>query len=248
MSVYTDFKEEVNDSEIQMLPLDQIKMNDDNFFDISEIENLKESILEDGLFHNIVVNRLDDGTYELISGERRYTAFESLFKSGYKDFAKIPARIMKLDKNNELLALVSANSTTRELTNYERLSSFSLLFYVYSDQYGKGITETMKLVGDKLNISLTHAKRYKKITDTKEVMEYAQINPNATISELYNRATSKLKITKIEVSKQDKFTNSILSVKKQIAKNGDSLEYNDTLINEIDKYLLEYAPEIIEEM
>lgn len=248
MSVYTDFKEEINDSEIQMLSLDQIKVNDNNFFDISEIENLKESILEDGLFHNIVVNRLDDGTYELISGERRYTAFDSLYKNGYKDFAKIPARIMKLDKNNELLALVSANSTTRELSNYERLSSFSLLFYVYSDQYSKGKTETTQMVGEKLNISLTQAKKYKKIVDCKDVMDYAAGHPNTKITDLYNRATSKLKISKVEVSKQDKFTNSILSVKKQIDKHGGSLEYNDTLINEIDKYLFEYAPHIIEEM
>ncbi|MFV0499645.1 MAG: ParB/RepB/Spo0J family partition protein [Bacilli bacterium] len=248
MSLYESFKEETNDSEIKMLALDEIKVNENNFFDITEIENLRESILEDGLFHNIVVNRLGDNSYELISGERRYTAYKSLYDSGKKDFAKIPARVMKVDKNNELLALVSANSTTRELTNYERLSSFNILFYVYSDQYGKGKTETMELVGNKLNISLTQAKKYKKIVDSKDVMEYASNNPNVKITELYNRATSKLKISKVEVSKQEKFTNALLSIKKQIDKNGGSLEYNDTLIHEIDKYLLEYAPHVIEEM
>lgn len=249
MSLYESFKEEVvSDSEIKMLPLDQIKTNENNFFDITEIENLKESILEDGLFHNIVVNRLGDNSYELISGERRFTAFKSLLGDGCKDFANIPAKVVKLDKNNELLALVSANSTTREISNYERLSSFNMLFYIYSDQYGKGKTETIELVGNKLNISLTQAKKYKKIVDNKDVMDYASNNPKVQITELYNRATSKLKISKPQISKQEKLTNALLSVKKQIDKNGGSLEYDDTLIHEIDKYLIEYAPQVIEEM
>lgn len=249
MSLYNNFKQEVTDSEIQMLALETIKVNEKNFFDITEIENLKESILEDGLFHNIVVNKLSEDNYELISGERRYTAFKSLLEdNGLNDYSKIPAKILKLDKNDEMLALVSANSTTRELSNYERLASFKVLYEIYELQYQKNIKDTLLLVGEKLNLNISQSKKYKKIVDNTDVMSYAATNPNSTITELYNRATSKLKLNKTTVSKQEKFTNSVLAVKKQIEKNGSTIEYNDTLIFEIDKYLLEYAPDNIEEL
>lgn len=50
--------------------------------DTSQLNELKESIRQRGLFHPPVMSRLEDGTLSLAIGERRFRAIESLAKEG----------------------------------------------------------------------------------------------------------------------------------------------------------------------
>jgi len=80
-------------------------------FDLSAMEELKKSILENGLIQPITVRRTDTDKYELISGERRLRA---CIEIGYRD---IPAYIIKVDSEESMLAMALIENIQREKLN-----------------------------------------------------------------------------------------------------------------------------------
>ena len=79
-------------------------------FDLDAMEELKKSILQNGLIQPVTVRRLD-GNYQLISGERRLKACIDIV---YKD---IPAYIIKVDSDETMLALALIENIQRESLN-----------------------------------------------------------------------------------------------------------------------------------
>ncbi len=91
-------------------------------FEPEALDELKRSILENGLIQPITVRRAENGGYELISGERRLRACSDI---GYRE---IPAYIIKVDSAEGMLALALIENIQREELNaievaqaYERL-------------------------------------------------------------------------------------------------------------------------------
>lgn len=80
-------------------------------FEPEALDELKKSILSNGLIQPITVRRTDDNKYQLISGERRLKACIGI---GYKD---IPAYIIKVDSNEAMLALALIENIQREKLN-----------------------------------------------------------------------------------------------------------------------------------
>ncbi len=75
--------EEINDAKANKLvfiPIDRLVPNRNNSSELFVDDSLKESIKQIGLNVPLDVIELDDGRYEISSGERRYTAFLSLLK------------------------------------------------------------------------------------------------------------------------------------------------------------------------
>lgn len=79
-------------------------------FEPDKLNELKKSILENGLIQPVTVRRLN-GTYELISGERRLRACKDI---GYKE---IPAYIIKVETKEAMLALSLIENIQREELN-----------------------------------------------------------------------------------------------------------------------------------
>lgn len=67
-------------NKLVFIPIGMLVPNKMNSFELSVDDSLKESIREIGLNVPLDVIELDDGRYEISSGERRYTAFLSLVK------------------------------------------------------------------------------------------------------------------------------------------------------------------------
>jgi len=80
-------------------------------FDPVALNELKMSILENGLIQPITVRRAEDNQYELISGERRLRACIDI---GYKE---IPAYVIKVDTKEAMLALSLIENIQREKLN-----------------------------------------------------------------------------------------------------------------------------------
>ncbi|HSD62612.1 MAG TPA: ParB/RepB/Spo0J family partition protein [Ignavibacteriaceae bacterium] len=74
-------------------------------------EELKKSILSNGLIQPITVRRIPDNRYQLISGERRLKA---CIEIGYRD---IPAYILQVDKEETMLAMALIENIQREKLN-----------------------------------------------------------------------------------------------------------------------------------
>ncbi|MCX7771946.1 MAG: ParB/RepB/Spo0J family partition protein [Clostridia bacterium] len=104
-----------NQFEVRHIPLDQIVPSTKNAYGIRDIEELGASIEMVGLQHNLVVKPNGNGLYELISGERRYHALKLI------GWATAPCKIERQPDNlMDELRLIMANSTARELTDYEK--------------------------------------------------------------------------------------------------------------------------------
>jgi len=92
-------------------------------FDQEKLEELKASILENGVIQPITVRRQKDGMYEIIAGERRLRA------SVLTGLERIPAYIMDVTSDAEMLELALVENLQREDLNaieearaYQRLT------------------------------------------------------------------------------------------------------------------------------
>lgn len=80
-------------------------------FDPQALDELKQSIELKGIIQPITVRRTSDGHYELISGERRFRASTEL------GLATIPAYIIEVDSDEEMLELALVENLQREHLN-----------------------------------------------------------------------------------------------------------------------------------
>lgn len=96
------------------IPVNQVSPNPFQprmFFEPEALEELKKSILSNGLIQPITVRRKGKTQYELISGERRLKACVEI---GYRD---IPAYIIKVDTDEAMLAMALIENIQREKLN-----------------------------------------------------------------------------------------------------------------------------------
>ena len=107
----------LNTLEIVNVKCSQIKTNDENFFEVTNVDELAESIELIGLQQPLVVTKSSNG-YLLIAGHRRFSAIKSL------GWETVPC-IISSQANSELetLALIQTNTQTRELTYAERIEA-----------------------------------------------------------------------------------------------------------------------------
>jgi ParB/RepB/Spo0J family partition protein len=104
-----------------LLPLEQIQLDknnprkinaeDPNF--IQQLESFAETIKGIGVIEPIVVKRIGDDMYELLSGERRYRACKLL------NLATIPSVIRSYDENDEVFVKVVENVARESLSDME---------------------------------------------------------------------------------------------------------------------------------
>lgn len=80
-------------------------------FEPEAFEELKKSILSNGLIQPVTVRRITPFRYQMISGERRLKA---CLEIGYKE---IPAYIIKVDSDEAMLALALIENIQREKLN-----------------------------------------------------------------------------------------------------------------------------------
>lgn len=114
----TEKKEEVNPEVnieiITRLPVDKIDPNPfqpRNNFDKESLEELKKSILKNGLIQPITVRRTDSDRYQLISGERRLRVFQEL------NYPTIPSYILQVASEELMLAMALIENIQRERLN-----------------------------------------------------------------------------------------------------------------------------------
>ena len=124
----------VSPDEIKQIKLTNIKIHPDNIYNKNDTEEalyeLAQNIKENGLMHNAVVTRRpgEEG-YILLSGERRFKAYNLLYnrakeagdKKEMKKYSYLPCKIINISvkeenlrRNAEQLYLDTANVFTRE--------------------------------------------------------------------------------------------------------------------------------------
>ncbi|XZH96541.1 ParB N-terminal domain-containing protein [Clostridium perfringens] len=186
---------------VEYIDIENIKRNEKNFYDIVDVEELAEDIKLNGLNHNLVVRKLDNGQFELISGERRYTALSKLVKEGNKTFALVPCKVIEANDIDAEIILIQANAQTRELTEVEKLKQVQRLKELYKDKKAKGEKvpgKIREIIANDLKLSPTQVGRYEKINSSlipelKTVLEKGNLTI-ANASEFANLSEDNQKI------------------------------------------------------
>jgi len=109
---------------VNEIPLKQIETNPfqpRTYFDEQSLEELVLSIREHGIIQPITVRRVEEGRYQLITGERRYRA---AFKAGLK---KIPAFVRQAEDDNMLELALVENIQREDLDAIEVAISYQRL-------------------------------------------------------------------------------------------------------------------------
>ncbi len=127
--------------DVALIEHDRIRPNPENqkIYVIGNVDALKADILANGLRQPLEVIPAGDGGYILLGGERRWTALGQLVTEGQERFARVPCIVRESHgADDDLLALITANSTARELTDGERLAQYEALKRIYEKKKASG--------------------------------------------------------------------------------------------------------------
>ena len=115
-------------SSINEIPLSQIHPNPNqprHEFDAETLQELADSIREIGIIQPITLRKMDDGTYEIIAGERRWRA------SQMAGLQSIPAYIRTADDENVMEMALIENIQRQDLNAVEIALAYQHLLEQY---------------------------------------------------------------------------------------------------------------------
>ena len=144
----------------------QIIVNEKNFYGMREIEELAESIKMCGLLHNIVVNELSDGQYLLISGERRFKAYYSLYQEDESKYKMIPCKVLNIEDEDLKQWYLMEGNKQRTKNDYEIMEEVKQRQEYYEKLKSKGYKfgkKTRALISEDIGISETQVQRFKAV-------------------------------------------------------------------------------------
>ena len=117
-------KEKQNETEkIVMLSQSVLIDFEDNPFKVifdDKMNDLIESIKENGVLTPVIVRRIDDGNYEILSGQRRVAACRLL------NIDLIPAIVKDISYDDAAILLVDSNLQREELLFSEKAFAYKL--------------------------------------------------------------------------------------------------------------------------
>ena len=205
-----------NNFNVQYIDIKDIERNKKNFYEIVNVDELAEDIKMNGLNNNLVVRKLDNGKYELISGERRYTALTQLVEQGNEIFALVPCKVIEANDIDSEIILIQANAQTRELTEIEKLEQVKRLTELYKTKKKNGEKvpgKIREIIANDLKLSPTQVGRYERINknlipELKEILEngnltIANASEFSSLSENNQKVILEIINNKVEISKEE---------------------------------------------
>jgi ParB-like chromosome segregation protein Spo0J len=113
---------------IKMIDVDELHESGSNFFDMSRIEELAETIYEQGgVMENLIVTPREEGGYEIISGHRRTAAVRELLRQDKRVGRVLPCLVRNYaDEDEKQIEIILMNVSARILTNAEMWKSYEI--------------------------------------------------------------------------------------------------------------------------
>ena len=129
---------DININEIDDFPDHPFKVIDNE-----EMQNMKNSIIENGVLVPVLVRQKDDGRYEMISGHRRK------FASQLAEKETIPCIVRNLSDDEATIIMVDSNMQREEILPSEKAFAYKMKLEALSHQ-GKRNDLTSSQLGTKL--------------------------------------------------------------------------------------------------
>jgi ParB family transcriptional regulator, chromosome partitioning protein len=178
-------------------------------FDPITLEELKKSIIANGLIQPITVRRITGNQYQLVSGERRLRAYADI---GYKE---IPAYIIKVDSDEIMLALALIENIQRETLNpievskaYKRLmDECHLTQELIADRVGKDRTT----IANSIRLLKLPEKIQNCLVDESITAGHARALINLPAEELQLYALERILVENLSVRKVESLVKKLIS-------------------------------------
>ena len=153
-------------TQAEYLPIEKLKPFEGHPFyvkDDDDMEQLTESIRQQGVLNPIMVRPLDTGEYEVISGHRRLHACK---KAGIE---MIPAFIYSMDRSEAVVAMVDSNLHREKLLPSEKAFAYKMKMDAMkhqgtSSQLGTK-QRTDSLIAEQIGESRNQIHRYIRLTN-----------------------------------------------------------------------------------
>lgn len=155
--------------EIKQIDVNLLVEHPDNFYDVSDVTELKQAIvMAGGVRQNLIVEPIDSGKYRIVSGHRRCKAVKELLDEHAGIPSTVPCEI-ETDPNIAQLLLITTNSSTRKLTAWERIEQYTQLesLYRYFKAQNKLQGRKREALAKLLQEGPTNVARLKVISDNK---------------------------------------------------------------------------------
>lgn len=208
----------MNEKTLQMIDIEYIVPNSSQprtHFDSEAINELAQSIKENGLIQPIVVRPIELGQYEIVAGERRFRACQKAMLSS------IPCIIEDYDDVKLAQVAIIENIQREDLTPIEEATAYQKLI----EAYGYTQNEIANQVGKKQS---TIANKLRLLNLPKKVQDAVK---NKEITERHARALLSLP----DASSQIKTLN-------KVVKQGLTVKQTEDLINKDKKEKIKRAP------
>lgn len=144
--------------EIAKLDIHPNNVRGDQDYDEAGIKALAQNIDEFGLFHNLVVQPLDSGSFGVLGGGRRLKALQHLEGIGNLDLPKIPCRVVPKDMPWQTAISLAENTMQERMNPIDEFNAFASM--VDQGQTPEGIAGafgiTLRQVTERLRYGRVH--------------------------------------------------------------------------------------------
>ena len=156
----------MKETRAEYLPIEKLRPFESHPFKVTdneEMEQLTESIHQQGVLNPIMVRPLDTGEYEVISGHRRLHACK---KAGIE---MIPAFIYSMDRSEAVVAMVDSNLHREKLLPSEKAFAYKMKMDAMKHQGTSSQLGTKQrtdaLIAAQTNESRNQVQRYVRLTN-----------------------------------------------------------------------------------
>lgn len=155
-----------------------------------EMEQMKESIKENGVLVPVLVRPKEDGTYEMISGHRRK------FASQLAGNETIPCIVRNLSDDEAVIIMVDSNMQREKILPSEKAFAYKMKLEAMShqgkrtdltlDQVGPKLKRSNEILSEEVGESVTNIKRYIRLTELipelLEMVDNSELNIKPSIA------------------------------------------------------------------
>ena len=202
--------------QILLIPQEMIKPNPNQprkIFSGNEMEELTQSVRENGLIQPITVRKLSSDRYELIAGERRLRAARNV---GLKT---VPCILMNINETKSSLYNLIENIQRTNLNFFEEALGFRNILIstgITQDELSKMLGKSQSYISNKLRLLKLTEEQRQKIIDNNLSERHARCLLSLENHEQIDRVPSIMADKHLSVADSEKLVNQILnhSVKK----------------------------------
>ena len=197
-----DIENVEGEEKVELIPVDEIRSNPyqpRKHFEQEALEELAESIRQNGVLQPIIVRKSTAKGYELVAGERRHKA------SNMAGLARVPAIVRELDEEFMIKYAILENLQREDLSPLEEADAYQLMMNKLSltqervaDALGKSrshvanhlrlrsLPEEVKQLLNEQKLSMGQARTIRALSDDQDVLRLARkaVKENLTVRQL----------------------------------------------------------------